>query len=302
MVLDSVDHQIAVIDQQGQIQFINHSWLSYGEANGCVADVHWQSVNYLKICQAAADNGDEFGIAAFRGIDQMISGEVDKFALEYPCHSKDDYRWYMMQVSRSSINKIPYFIIIHQDISSRKKAEVQAIALAQLDGLTNIANRRRFDEFLKDEWNRCKRLHQPISLLMMDIDFFKRLNDDYGHQTGDTCLKQLSKALSQYAKRPGDICARYGGEEFVIVLSNTANQDALKIGESILQSVVQLNFPNKNTPMSIVTVSIGLATMTPQNPMSCENLIKAADEQLYHAKDSGRNQICLLDMTTSTNP
>ena len=299
MVLDSIEHHIAVIDQHGQIQFVNHSWLSYGEKNGCLTDIHWHTVNYLKVCQDAAANGDEFGLAASHGIEQMISGQIDHFELEYPCHSEDEYRWFMMQVSRSILAQTPYFIIIHQDISSRKRAEDQALELARLDGLTNIANRRRFDEFINDEWNRCKRLMLPLSLLMIDIDFFKRLNDDYGHQVGDDCLKLLSEQLNQYANRPGDICARYGGEEFVVVLGNTYSQDALVIAESMLESVKQLNFPNKNSPKSIVTVSIGLTTVIPQDSMSTADLIKAADQQLYLAKNNGRDRVCLPDLIIS---
>lgn len=299
MILDTIDHHIAVIDQQGDIQFVNHSWLSYGENNGCLTDIHWQSVNYLKVCQDAAAAGDEFGRGASQGIEQVLSGQLDLFTLEYPCHSEGEYRWFMMEITKSMSEQIPYYIIVHHDITQRKLAEEKALALANIDGLTNIANRRCFDKFINEEWRRCQRLKMPLSLLMIDIDYFKLLNDDYGHQNGDEILKRLGEQLAGFAKRPGDLCARYGGEEFVVVLANTASEDALAIAEAIRQAVEQLNCPNANTPKGIVTVSTGLVTLTPDNVTDVAGLIKLADEQLYKAKDNGRNQVVRLDVLDS---
>jgi diguanylate cyclase (GGDEF)-like protein len=302
MILDSIDEHIAVIDQQGEIQFVNHSWISYGERNGCLTDIVWQSQNYLKICQTAAGAGDEFGRDASRGIEQVISGLSEYFELEYPCHSTGEYRWFMMRVSKSMLEQVPYYIIAHHDITQRKQAEEKALSLANLDGLTNIANRRCFDEVLDVEWRRCQRLLLPLSLLMIDIDFFKLLNDDYGHQAGDDFLKALAEQLTRYTKRPGDLCARFGGEEFVLVLANTYRRDALKIAENIRTHVMALGCVNANAPEGIVTVSTGLVTVIPQDELDVSSFIKLADELLYQAKENGRNQVVWDDRVTPDIP
>jgi diguanylate cyclase (GGDEF)-like protein len=298
MILDTIDHHIAVIDQQGEIQFVNHSWISFGDDNGCVTDMHWRELNYLKVCQDSAAAGDEFGRNASRGIEQVIGGELDNFTLEYPCHSQGEYRWFMMQITKSMSGETSYYIIVHHDITQRKLAEEKALSLANIDGLTKIANRRCFDKVVEDEWRRGQRLLIPLSLLMIDIDCFKLLNDDYGHPSGDKLLKLLAKELTRYTKRPGDLCARYGGEEFVVVLANTYSVDALAIAEAIRTAIVGLNYPNASAPEKIVTISAGLVTMIPDKAMDAARLIKLADEQLYQAKHKGKNQVVWLDFAT----
>ncbi|NQZ08422.1 MAG: GGDEF domain-containing protein [Algicola sp.] len=298
MILDCIDHHVAVIDCQGEIQYVNQSWIAYAQQNGCLTQSNWQSVNYLNICQKAAAAGDEFGRDAIKGIKQVINGELQHLELEYPCHSIDDYRWFMMKVSKSACGQTPYFIIIHQDITRSKLAEEKALALANIDGLTNIANRQCFDQVIEDEWRRCQRLLLPLSLLMIDIDHFRLLNENYGHQTGDEFLKILAGKLAGFVKRPGDLYARFGGEEFVIVMSNTYRQDALKIAEAIRVKVQRLEFPNANAPGGIATVSQGLVTVIPQRPQNTAWLIKQTDKQLCQAKNKGRNQVVWEDFVT----
>lgn len=177
---------------------------------------------------------------------------------------------------------------------SLTEANVRLNSLNVMDGLTGIANRRGFDEKLGEEWNRAQRARQPISLLMIDVDFFKRYNDCYGHLRGDICLKQVAATLQNLATRPGDIVARYGGEEFAIVLSGTDTRQAKVVAQEALQAIWDLNVPHANSEIeSRVTLSIGVASMWPNTENRPEDLVAKADEALYQAKDAGRNRIAL---------
>lgn len=177
---------------------------------------------------------------------------------------------------------------------SLTEANVRLNSLNVMDGLTCIANRRGFDEKLGEEWNRAQRARQPISLLMIDVDFFKRYNDCYGHLRGDICLKQVAATLQRLATRPGDIVARYGGEEFAIVLSGTDTRQAKVVAQEALQAIWDLNVPHANSEIeSRVTLSIGVASMWPSTDNRPEDLVAKADEALYQAKDAGRNRIAL---------
>ncbi len=177
---------------------------------------------------------------------------------------------------------------------SLTEANVRLNSLSSLDGLTGIANRRGFDDKMGEEWNRAQRSRQPISLLMIDVDYFKRYNDCYGHLRGDICLKQVAATLQRLATRPGDIVARYGGEEFAIVLSGTDSRQARSVAQEALQSIWELNVPHANSEIeSRVTLSIGVASMWPSTDNRPEDLVSKADEALYRAKDAGRNRIAL---------
>lgn len=164
-------------------------------------------------------------------------------------------------------------------------------ALVFIDGLTGVANRRRFDELLNTEWRHCQRSGSPLSLLMIDIDHFKLYNDHYGHQTGDTCLKQVAQTLQSHFKRPHDLVARYGGEEFVCLLPESTLEGALHKAKSLCEAVAQLKIPHATSPTAPeVTISIGVASVVPSAEDSPGLLLAHADTLLYKAKHSGRNQ------------
>lgn len=169
--------------------------------------------------------------------------------------------------------------------------------LSFLDGLTGIANRRHFDEILLNEWNRAVRDAMPLSLVILDIDFFKNYNDTYGHQTGDDCLKLVAGSLSGLLKRPGDLAARYGGEEFAAILPNTDMQGAAAIAEMLRSGIEALQIPHSSSSVSAhVTVSAGVASTVPVRTDSPGNLLAAADKALYQAKQSGRNRVTLREV------
>ena len=292
-ILDTITAHITVIDNLGTIQYVNLSWEKFAQNNDHILNGNWNDVNYLEACDKAALVGDELAKQAADGIRKVINNEQELFYIEYPCHSPDDERWFMMRVTKFQLEEKTYFVLSHYNITERKLAEEKVFDLSHLDGLTNIANRRHFDNFLNDEWNRCLRLNMPITLVIIDIDYFKSLNDTYGHQAGDECLKKIATLIKNFAKRPSDICARYGGDEFVIVLGNTDLETSKVMVNKLLDDIRALKIPNINAPGTpLVTASIGLATMYPDKKTTAEDLIKAADTVLYTAKELGRNQVC----------
>ncbi|WP_181256753.1 diguanylate cyclase domain-containing protein [Merismopedia glauca] len=184
-------------------------------------------------------------------------------------------------------------IEVSQRTADLQKANQKLHQLAMLDGLTGIGNRRRFDEYLQQEWRRLQREEKPLSLILCDVDFFKLYNDYYGHQAGDECLKQVAQAISRGIKRSSDFVARYGGEEFAIILPNTSIEGAIQISKAISEEVAQLQLPHVSSSVSCyVTLSLGIGSVIP-TPESCpEILIATADRALYQAKTEGRNRYC----------
>jgi diguanylate cyclase (GGDEF)-like protein len=166
--------------------------------------------------------------------------------------------------------------------------------LANSDGLTEVANRHRFEECFEREWRRMAREKLPLSFILCDLDCFKSYNDTYGHQAGDQCLKSVASAISRCAKRPADLVARYGGEEFAIILPNTNEFGALHVAEEIRDQVNALKIPHKgSTVREFVTLSLGVASIIPDHNIPTAVLIKAADEALYQAKREGRDRAIL---------
>ncbi|MFB6364740.1 diguanylate cyclase domain-containing protein [Paenibacillus elgii] len=189
-------------------------------------------------------------------------------------------------------------ICTSRDISSRKQTEQQLKKtnellqkISSIDALTGLANRRFFDERFAKEWRHAMRFSTPLSVILLDIDYFKRYNDTYGHHGGDACLKYAAEAMRRAAKRPGDMIARYGGEEFVIVLPVTDGPGALHVAERMRSEVEQLRIPHRGSAVSsFITASLGVATMIPVRDVSPRELIIHADKALYQAKQEGRNR------------
>ncbi|MEH2329902.1 PleD family two-component system response regulator [Nostoc sp.] len=163
--------------------------------------------------------------------------------------------------------------------------------LVTIDGLTQVANRRRFEEYFYQEWQRLKREQRPLSLILCDVDFFKLYNDTYGHRVGDRCLQKIAQAIKDMIKRPGDLVARYGGEEFAVILPNTDTEGATHVADEICHAVRILAIPHQNSQVSShVTISVGFTTEIPQPDSDLEEMIAAADRALYEAKAAGRDR------------
>ncbi|MCX2979055.1 diguanylate cyclase [Candidatus Marimicrobium litorale] len=182
-------------------------------------------------------------------------------------------------------------IAIHIEIASQRKSLEK---LTQQDPLTGVNNRRSFDKALNDETRRARRSHEPLSLIMVDVDHFKKFNDNYGHQKGDEALRLVATALAKEASRAGDLCARYGGEEFTILLPRTTIEAVQFIAENCRNAIASLAIPHAHSESAeCVTASLGCATWQPSGEADAPvpNLVGLADKALYAAKEKGRNQI-----------
>ncbi|MDC8760931.1 diguanylate cyclase [Janthinobacterium fluminis] len=193
----------------------------------------------------------------------------------------------------SRLQRDQAFRFLRESQKNLADANIELQKLAALDGLTGIANRRRFDETMQIEWQRGQRHRQPLSLLMCDVDSFKLYNDTYGHPAGDSCLKKVAAVLTEHLKRPADLAARYGGEEFALILPDTELDGALSIAQACRRQLETLRLDNPQTrPFGVVTMSIGVARAVPSPASSMEKLIERADKALYAAKQGGRNRVC----------
>ena len=189
------------------------------------------------------------------------------------------------------------FAITIRDITARKQVEMalqeanhKLELLSNLDGLTQVANRRCFNERLQREWSRLAREQQPLSLILFDVDKFKSYNDYYGHLAGDDCLIKIAQAVQQQVHRPADLVARYGGEEFVILLPNTDLAGGINVAAKIQQIIHNLAIPHEHSNVKdIVTVSLGIASLIPTLEVPPDTLVAHADQALYQAKEYGRD-------------
>jgi two-component system chemotaxis family response regulator WspR len=195
-------------------------------------------------------------------------------------------RSYLAQLERDAA-----LVELAEAMRMLEQSNAELARLSRTDALTGIANRRVFDERLDEAYRRLARERKPLSLVLLDVDFFKRFNDHYGHVSGDRCLHQLASSLPACARRPGDLAARYGGEEFAMLLPDTTREGALGVAENIRARVEGLGLTHaaRGDGLAIVTVSLGVSTLIPEDASTPTQLIVAADEALYEAKRKGRN-------------
>jgi len=205
----------------------------------------------------------------------------------------------VVHVKRHADGSVDCLIGFMFDITERKAAEDKILQLQQeletlsyTDALTGIANRRMFDRILDVEWSKARATGEALSMLMLDIDFFKQYNDSYGHPQGDLCLKQVAGILADTAARTRDLCARLGGEEFVLLLPGTSEEAAHTIALRLVRMLARAAIPHRNSRVSdALTVSIGVASIVPGAHDAPGAFIDLADTRLYRAKTAGRNRI-----------
>jgi len=183
--------------------------------------------------------------------------------------------------------------LVEERTRALEEANAKLASLSNTDGLTGIANRRRFDQMLGQEWLRAQRSGAPLALIMLDVDHFKHFNDHYGHVAGDDCLRALAQVLLREVRRSGELVARYGGEEFVVLLPDTDVHTAFDVGQRIQQAVWSLGVPHAQVPSGIVTFSLGISSRVPSESHVPDDLVRQADLALYQAKETGRNCIQL---------
>jgi diguanylate cyclase (GGDEF)-like protein/PAS domain S-box-containing protein len=246
-------------------------------------------------------------------VQELLRGERSNYSIEKRFYTKSKQLvWVNLTVSlvRKSDGSPDYFISVIEDITSRVRIKAQRDEmidvleervrertaelekLSMTDPLTEVANRRRLDEQIEIEWDRAVRAKDPLSIVIIDIDHFKELNDCLGHGPGDRALVAFAGELKQIARRPADLIARFGGDEFVLVLPETDPEGAMCIAKQVQMAVQWLDFPNPGSPISSrVTVSQGIATAWPAKKGDGNSLMLEADQELYKAKEAGRNRI-----------
>ena len=232
-------------------------------------------------------------------VDELRAGDYDEARLLYRTRQREKGEIWLestMRITRSpTTGKIDGVVAISRDMTDQKDLEDRLATLATTDGMTGLANRRCFDAKLAEEWARARRSGAHISLLMIDVDHFKKFNDTCGHPAGDACLQAIAASLANHARRPGDLAARYGGEEFAVLLPDTDAAGCRVIGEQIRTAVRALAIPHLTSPLGQVTVSIGGAVFHPGADSRVDGLalVEAADHALYDAKRTGRDRMAM---------
>ena len=260
--------------------------------------VGWRPEQLMGTSALAGVNADDLP-----RVEQMVAalkrGEAEDARIVYRSRHREKKEVWIestMRVTKDfGTGEINGVVAISRDMTEHKSLEQKLAALATMDGLTGIANRRHFDERLEHEWARAGREGTTLSLLLIDVDHFKKFNDEYGHLAGDACLQAVAKILAEQARRPADVVARFGGEEFVLLLPNTDATGCRQIGEAIRQSLAQLGIVHAlNFPSKQLTVSIGGTTTSCGGAQaSCLSLVEAADCALYSAKKDGRDRLVM---------
>jgi diguanylate cyclase (GGDEF)-like protein len=200
------------------------------------------------------------------------------------------YHWRIRRLTRhqAELEQLVAARTVQLEESNRKLE-----ALSMTDGLTGVGNRRGFDLALQDEWRRAARTGQPLALSMLDVDYFKKYNDRYGHLAGDATLRTVAELITEHGRRSSDLVARYGGEEFALLSVATPGADAIGVAQAICSELARLKLPHDASPFGHVTISIGVAVLVPTEHSRPEQLVRLADEALYRAKQRGRNQALL---------
>lgn len=292
-VIDNIPSAIVVKDQEGRIRTANQA--SAAMHGITLADMVGQFETDFNTHITEGDQTD----------DQAFDQQVMQSRVPYQTEQKiidvnGISRWYQVLVNpfQTADDRVEGVIRNYIDITERRQTEIaltsaneQLEQLATQDGLTRIANRRRFDDYLQQEWQRMVREQQPLSLILFDVDFFKAYNDYYGHQQGDEALTAIARAAHQSVKRAADLIARYGGEEFAVVLPNTRRVGAEIVAQAIQSQIADLRLSHKLSKVNdYLTVSMGLASVVPQPGQTPDQLVAAADAALYQAKRRGRNR------------
>jgi diguanylate cyclase (GGDEF)-like protein len=292
-VIDALTSHICVVDPAGIIVAVNKAWSLFTSHNSTARCRDHIGINYLDVCRRSVGPASEEAPPVLKGLHAVLHGETEFFQIEYPCHSPTEMRWYLARVSplrrRSSASKkrIIGAVISHVDITNQKLAELEYARLAATDPLTEIPNRRFFHDFAKRDMERFLRFGDPSSLLMVDLDNFKKVNDTYGHAAGDEVLHRIAAAGKATFRKNRDLFARLGGEEFVCMLPGTDEWGAVMAAEKLRATVERLPILS-GTQLIPVTVSIGVSSVY-ETDLTVDDTLRRADRALYRAKCDGRN-------------
>ncbi|WP_370980249.1 diguanylate cyclase domain-containing protein [Agaribacterium sp. ZY112] len=255
--------------------------LSHKEMHFVLLDVGLPDGNGFEICHTVIENEQNYGLPAIIFMTGMDNPADEARGIELGAR---DY-------ITKPINNVVLRARIKLQAQMLRQTELLS-NLARIDGLTEVNNRRAFDDQLRIEWNRCMREEQSVSLCLLDIDFFKQYNDRYGHPAGDECLKAVAQSLSATFKRSSDFIARYGGEEFAVIIYNSDTEIAERLVNNALDAVQAMCIEHKSSTVSdYLSFSAGICSTIPDELVDTDDLIRCADTALYEAKARGRARV-----------
>lgn len=289
--IDTVPESICVLNREGVIIAVNQAWRDFYDDNyHDPQSINYAlGSNYLQVCESATgSDAAEAGLMA-QGLSEVLDGKRGLFSVEYPCDSPTEKRFYFARVKRFPGDS-GHVLVAHGNITERKTLEIELARMAQIDALTGLNNRRHYIQLSETELSRTARYGGALSVLMLDIDHFKRINDTYGHQMGDAVIQRLAGVCREQV-RDLDVTGRLGGEEFAVTMPNADNAQAMQLAERLRAAIAAASVALPDGQSLRFTASIGAATR-PDGPSDLATLLDQADRALYRAKNSGRNRVC----------
>jgi diguanylate cyclase (GGDEF)-like protein len=286
-VIDALSSHICVVDRNGVIVAVNSAWRTFRDQNSGRARYTDIGAHYLETCSRAEGAGSEEASEFARGVRSVLNGKTELFRLEYPCHSATEARWFLGRATPLAVAE-GGAVISHMDITDRKLIEFELSRLAATDSLTGLPNRRFFIETANREVERVRRFGTSTSVVMIDLDFFKSVNDTYGHAMGDQTLCSFAQTCKR-SLRPTDLLARLGGEEFAVLLPGADAEGGMGVAEMLRRSVAETKIEGSEGSIS-VTSSSGVTKIL-RSDQSIDDALRRADSALYTAKRQGRNRV-----------
>jgi diguanylate cyclase (GGDEF)-like protein len=284
-VIDALSSNICVVNRVGGIIAVNRAWQDFTIANPPVSSGAGIGINYLEVCQRASGMDTEEAAKFASGLRSVLERSIERFEMEYPCHSPTQNRWFLGRVTPLK-TKQGGAVISHANITDRKLLEVELAKIAATDALTGLPNRRYFLEAANLEVERVRRFGTAASVIMIDLDHFKSVNDTYGHAVGDEALRCLAE-VCRNSVRQIDVLARIGGEEFAAILPGTDEAGAHSVAEKLRNAVYETPI-NAGRNLINISASFGVAEVRSFD-MGIEDCLSRADLALYAAKRAGRN-------------
>lgn len=285
-VLDALDASICVVDRNGIILAVNQNWRRFSDANGGNGD--YVGTNYLESCFVATGSGSEGAEKVGWGLKEVLDGKRERYQLEYPCHSRQEKRWFQARITQlhCDARNLCGAVISHQNITGRRQLELQLKRLAETDDLTGLKNRRKFVNLAGRAIKKACSQEKPLSMVLLDLDHFKDINDTHGHHVGDEALRRVAEHLRNTLRR-GDIAARVGGEEVAILLPGSDEWGALIAAERLRSGLAGLQIKTGSRAIGI-TASFGVSALCADD-QGLDDIMARADRALYLAKQEGRN-------------
>lgn len=287
-VLDALTASICVLDLNGNIVAVNDAWRRFSATNNGSSDYVGES--YLQVCDSVVGDDRAFAQDVAGAVRDVLAGRRSLLETEYPCPSAEEQRWFLLRVTelREKLGERIGAVVSHQDVTSRRLLEERLKLIADTDELTGLPNRRKFLRLASETLQAVKSTRARGSLIVLDLDRFKDVNDTLGHDAGDETLRQIADQLSR-GLRPGDIIARWGGEELVMLLPDTDQRGGVLLAERLRARIAGYSVETTSASFS-VTASFGVTQLL-ENDDDLRAALARADKALYDAKEAGRNRV-----------